>query len=411
MGEISDMLEKDPASVIADYKPTDEEGEEEEPKKEDEPKEEPKKEPKVEEPKAEEPKAEEPKEEPKAEEPKEEPAPPSRIEILSEVLGQDFEDEDEISEAVRSYKEKAESYQTVKQELDDLKAGIDPVELGFIANETEWKRQIALKQFPDYDPALITRVMKEGSEKLGDLEAIRLHRMLSDPDVYESTSDVDILLKKELGLEADESIVLDDLDRTQQLQLKKLGKDARKIFANVKDSVKLPEKVSLDEKQKEAEKSAKEFQNKNLPLWKRELKDVPKQLDSIQFSYVDPESKEEVKLFTYEIDASFREEVKKVMPQVAEMLSKTEHTSKAAKAEMDKIAKTLKDKYYNDNRDKIMFAYKNKLEKELADKEHKESHNPKEPNLTEKDTAEKAPQQKSKEKAEADILSRANYEQ
>ena len=328
---------------------------------------------------------------------------PDRLKIASELFGQEFDDEETVAETIRSLKERDTQYQQMASELEELKAGVDPLQ--FFVSEDEYKRQQMLKQFPDYDPMLITRVSREDISKLSDLDAIRLHRRLKDSDVYQYDSDVDLLLKKELGLDADEDINPDEFDRSSQVQLKKMGKDARRDFEKIRAEVKMPERVDLIAKKAEEQKAYEDHIATQKPLWERAVRDLPKELNKVEFKYTDPESKEEVVLYEHEIDDSFRKEVAKVLPQAVELLSKSgkDYSKQTEKEEVTKIINTLKQKYVSDNMGKIMFAFRNKSAKEAADKEHEESHNPKKPNLSEAPVKQKTSQQLSKEKAEAII--------
>ena len=412
MSEITEMIENNPEEALGNYKKPAGKPAEEKPAEEnveDKPTEVKEEKPKEEKPEEKKPDGEgaveeKPSEEkPKAEEPKALDAPDT-LSVVSNLLGQEFNTADEVSEYIRSLKEKETVLEELQRKYQELESGVDPLQ--FFVNETEYKRQIALKQFPDYDPTLITKVMQEGSDKLKDLDAVRLHRRLTDPDVYESDADVDVLLRKELGVDADEEIDVTELDRTQLLQLKKFGKEARRDFAKVHSELKMPEKVDVKGQKEEALRALTEKQDTQRKLWKPALKDLTKELDKIEFKYTDPETKEEVVLYTHEIDKDFVREVEKVLPQMADLLVErgVEYNRTAEKEEKAKMVGALKNKYLAENVNKIMFAYGKQVEKNHADKQHKESHNPREPNLQERPTEEKSVTQSSKEKLEADIL-------
>ncbi len=392
MGQISDMLEKDPSSVIEGYKKPDVEPEAViEPEKVVEPE-------KVTNP--------EKKDEPeKVIEPekKETVVPIDKLKIASEFFGEEFDSEEKITETIRSLKEKQSEADKLRKELDELKSGIDPA--GFFINEAEYRRQLLLKQFPQYDPELVTRVVLKDVDKMDDLEAIRLYRRLSRPNVYKTDANVDLMLKKELGLESDSAIDLSVADETTQLMVKDLGETARTEFNKIKNSVKLPDKVNLEERKAKELSDKKASFDRNKPLWERALKDVPKEFEKMGFKYTDPETKQEITLYDHEIEEAFKKEVEKSMEKVSELLAQSrEWSGKTEKEEIGKIIFALKTKYLSENVNKIMYAFKKKTEKELSDKLHEEIHNPQKPNLNEKPTAEKSDTQKSKEKVENDIL-------
>jgi hypothetical protein len=386
MGLISDMLEKDPSSVIEGYKKPEVEPERvvepekvTNPEKNDEPE-------KVIEP-----------------EKKETVVPIDKLKIASEFFGEDFDSEEKITETIRSLKEKQSEADKLRKELDELKSGIDPA--GFFVNEAEYRRQLLLKQFPQYDPELVTRVVLKDVDKMDDLEAIRLYRRLSRPNVYRTDANVDLMLKKELGLESDSAIDLSVADETTQLMVKDLGETARTEFNKIKNSVKLPDKVNLEERKAKELSDKKASFDRNKPLWERALKDVPGDFDKMEFKYTDPGTNQEITLYDHEIEADFKKEVEKAMEKVSELLAQNHEWSiKTEKEEIGKIKLALKTKYLSENVNKIMYAFKKKTEKELSDKLHEEIHNPQKPNLNEKPIAEKSDTQKSKEKVENDIL-------
>jgi len=329
-----------------------------------------------------------------------------RIKYVSELLEGDFDSEETIKETLRSLKEKATTYEQVLSELNELKSGIDPRQ--FFVSEAEMKRQLMLKQFPDYDPLLITKVVKDDFSQMSELEAIRLHKRLTEPDIYQYDSDVDLLLKKELGLDLEEEISVAELDRASQLQVRKMAKEAKQTFAKINAEVKVPDKVNLEaEKQKQLE-SIKAKEDAQRPLWSRAVKDLPDKLEKIEFKYTDPETKQEINLYEYAIDEDYRRQVEKSLTQVAELLVKSgkEYSATVERQEVEKMVGALKQKYVTDNIGKIMFAYQKTIEKRLADKKHEEDHNPRKPEIKESPTGQKPEAQAYMDKFEKEFLAR-----
>jgi hypothetical protein len=387
MGQISDMLEKDPALAIEGYvKPTPEpekpiETEHKEPEK-----------PVV------------PDKNIEPEKPKETVVPVDRLKIVSELFGENFDSEETATTTYRSLKEIKTEKEKLQKEYDELKAGVDPA--GFFVNESEYHRQLLLKQFPQYDSELITRVVTKDTGKMDDLEAIRLYRKLKDSDIYQSDSQVDLLLKKELEIEGDEPIDLSQADETTKLIVRKLGKDAKMEFENIKKAVKIPDKINLEERKQKALKDQSGKEAKNKPLWEHALKDLPGKLDKMEFKYTDPETKQEVVVYTHEVEEGYRKEIEKAISKTAENMAKAglEYSPKAEKEELAKFENALKLKYLKENVNKMMYALKKKTEKELSDKVHEEVDNPSKPNLQERPVVEKSATQQSKENLENDIL-------
>jgi len=329
-----------------------------------------------------------------------------RIKYVSELLEGDFDSEETIKETLRSLKEKATTYEQVLSELNELKSGIDPRQ--FFVSEAEMKRQLMLKQFPDYDPLLITKVVKDDFSQMSELEAIRLHKRLTEPDIYQYDSDVDLLLKKELGIDPEEEISVGDLDRASQLQIKKMAKEAKQTFAKINTEVKIPERINVEaEKQKQLD-AIRQKQDTQRPLWNRAVKDLPAKLENIEFKYTDPDTKQEQVLFEYAIDEGYRKQVEKSLEQVAELLVKSgkEYSLASEKQETEKMISALKQKYVTDNMGKIMFAYQKSIEKRLADKHHEEVHNPRKPEVKEAPVGQKTDKQAYMDKFEKEFMER-----
>jgi hypothetical protein len=341
---------------------------------------------------------------PEKPEPPKEVVTPDKVKIASELFGQEFENEEKVTETIRSLREWETKYTQAQQEIDELKAGIDPRQ--FFVSDAELERQLLLKQFPQYDPVLITKVIAQDLAKMADVDAIRLHHRLTAPEIYQSDEDVDLLLKKELGIDSEESIVSTELDRTTQLQIKKMARDARNEFGDIRSKIKLPEKIDLKAKKAEADAATKARQDKVRPICQQALQGMPAKLDKLEFTHVDPETKQNISLYEHSIEDSFRKEVQDVLPHAVEMMVKSgkDYTVQMVTEELNVMIGRLKQKYLVDNVNKIMFAFMRKLEKQFADKEHEEAHNPQKPNLQEAPQAQKTPAQLSKEKAEADIL-------
>ena len=385
MPSVTEMLEQTPEEAIAGYKkPATEESQPpaEAPPAEDTPKETP----------------------PEKTEPPKEVVTPDKVKVASELFGQEFENEEKVTETIRSLKEWETKYTQAQQEIDELKAGIDPRQ--FFVSDAELERQLLLKQFPQYDPVLITKVIAQDTAKMADVDAIRLHHRLTAPEIYQSDEDVDLLLKKELGIDSEENIVSTELDRTTQLQIKKMARDARNEFGDIRSKIKLPEKIDLKAKKAEADAATKARQDKIRPICQQALQGMPAKLDKLEFTHVDPETKQNISLYEHSIEDSFRKEVQDVLPHAVEMMVKSgkDYTVQMVTEELNAMVGRLKQKYLVDNVNKIMFAFMRKLEKQFADKEHEEAHNPQKPNLQEAPQAQKTPAQLSKEKAEADIL-------
>ena len=246
-------------------------------------------------------------------------------------------------------------------------------------------------KYPDYDPSILTKVVTSDLAKLDPIAVIGLDLQLEYGDVYETSEDVAAAIQEKYNLE--EGTPLDELERKDKLRIKKDAKDAIKKFAELKNSIELPEKVDLEAKRKETfDASIKE--------WEPFLKDsLIKGLDKVEFEFKTKEGKE---TFEFEIDKGFKEMIKSKLDVVGNDLAK--RNTKFSEEAKQAMINSYKQFYIQNNLPKIMEAYANGKIGKLSDKEFKELHNPKP--LSKKQAPEKGAktsQEISREKAEADI--------
>lgn len=110
------------------------------------------------------------------------------LEIINKTLGSQFKDEEEFKgvysklseyeKSLNEYKTREETeWKKLKEDndnyvktLSELEATVDP--MTFFANESEYKRQQLLKEFPDYDTNLISDIISGRIKEYNDIDVL-----------------------------------------------------------------------------------------------------------------------------------------------------------------------------------------------------------------------------------------------
>jgi len=367
MGFIQDQLDKDPSSVLLDGVELTKKEEAVEPGK------------KVEDVK--------PDADKKVEEPEKNveivPTPEfDKKKFITSIFDQEFDDETQAAEHYRSLKQSATETEAYKKKIEELEAGLDP--LKYFANENEYKRQMLLKQFPEYDPQLLTTITVGDLDKLSPIDIIALKYQLKDPDIYKSKESALKVINKTFGY--DPELTFEEQDEVTQLEILKSAKEAKKDFNEIKSKISLPEKVDLkavNEKQA-AENLAKQ---ETLKVQLRPLLEtIPLKLkdEKITLKDIAADGSETV-VFEYQIDDDYIKEVEKEITKTTEVLAQRGVDLNAMQKNkiLEDTVKQLKDTYVAKNIDKVLKAFKTKLDKDYADREVNEYHNPRRPSQQE----------------------------
>lgn len=323
------------------------------------------------------------------------------LEFLNSSLGTEHTSRDDVLAV--GYKERLIELNNLSNSVTELTSNndkltkankellekIDP--LKFFANEDEYRRQQLLISHPDYDPATLSRVVNSDLEKLSPIEVLRLKIQLQDGDIYKTTQEVDEAIEDEYDVELTDGF--DEIESRKKNKILKNAKMARKEFLELKQGVKLPEKVDYDKQKQEAFDKSKDQWS---PFFKE---DFIKALGKIEFTTKTKDGKVE-KVFEFKVDEGYHKSINEKIDGIIETIAKrnVEFTKEGKQA----IIKEFKDYYLKNNILKIMDAYANDKITQMDEEQFKKLQNPKP--VSKKEAPEsKTSAEKSKEKAEKEI--------
>lgn len=360
------------------------------------PQEAPTEEPVAEEPKVEEPKAEEPKEEPKVEE-----AGSQQFDFaaFNEKIGRNYESLDDVKADLdkptmeSEYNETKEALDKVQAELDELAKlneqlvqQTDPY--SYFSDDNALKASVFKKQYPKKDVGIIEKVFAtEDLSSIDDLEMVKMGWKFNSSKSLGTDAKIEAAIKEELN--ADPDAPLSELSDTAQVRLAKMANEYRGAFDQMRQDVKLPERVNLEELKSQIKESEESRLKTLTEGWSGIAESALKETTKIQVPIGEPKEGEEQRFFDWDLGAPPQEDVDRLKENYIQM--GLDPTGDAADLFQESLNLSLISKHLP----QIMQKYEDDIvarkEKERLD----ETHNP-EP-LKDSERAERSAKEKEKE--------------
>lgn len=320
----------------------------------------------------------------------------------STLLGSQFQSKDEaeasIKEVFTKYnelKDLPEKYTQAQQEVESYKAkyqqiseAVDP--LKYFSKPESYIREQLLIKYPDYDPSALTKAIT--STDLSPIEALIVGRKLNDGDIYKTDADAIADIEETYGIDLSEEF--DQLPAAKRNAILKEAKSYKQKFAELKNSVELPQALNPETVAQERTEQLRQQQDTLKQSWKPFVETLTNHLDKVAIN------KGEETVFEFAIDDAFKAELAKRTNDTLEFLAQRglpfDDNAKAA------LVGELKQTYLMNNLPTILERYASDKIAAMDEATFKELHNPKPANQAQDNPARTA-LDKSREAAEQQI--------
>jgi len=313
------------------------------------------------------------KETPKAEEPSDdnkEDVSTEEKDILStinEKYGTSFKDEEELKSAFSNEKisNTEEELKKANEIISDLKEKSSWK--NYFNNESEYKQHLFKKQYGnEVNPSVASEIVDIDLDKVSELDVLILEQLVNTPNIRGGREGAKQLvlsnyLSKDEMEDEDFDIKSIDSKSLDDISYNKMLSDANRVKRDLKklQDISIPDEIDFI-----AEKE--NLQSKLKDEWTPEVENILK--DYNEFSL----EKHGIK---HSVDDSFKNEIKDSLLDIG--VGSGKPPSDINKSEISEFVKMA---YLERNLDSILESYKNDITKELEDKYHKETHNPKQSN-------------------------------
>ena len=333
---------------------------------------------------------------------------------LKSIFDQDFEKDEDAIEHYRSLKTNAEKAAELEAQVAAKEAErqklVDEYEDTFKQkynlNDNEIRRLLILKEYPDSDPNLLTKVITTDYTKAikdNPIEVLIAKVRLDDPDIFDNDEDAEAEVYRMFGVDLNEKkkdengdvelyedgtpkYVYKDQDGTIDLSSKakammKAAKEANKHFEEIRNKIPIPEKTNLAEAKEKLTKEQEEKINRLKSQWEPTFKNLPdKALGKIKFERKTEDGKKSEVFFEFDVDENFKKEAAKVLMEtdLKNFVSTgTEYSKDVEQAFVGKATESLQNRYLPKQTVTAMLtSFENQLRKKWADELHEELHNP-----------------------------------
>jgi hypothetical protein len=334
---------------------------------------------------------------------------------FKEKLGIDYEDDEK-------FKERYSSLTIAEQKAAELESQIaakdaerqkltieyeDTFKKKYNLNDNEIRRLLILKEYPDSDPNLLTKVITTDYTKAvkeDPLEVLIAKVRLDDPDIFDNDEDAEAEVYRMFHIDLNEkkkdedgNVETDDdgkpiylykdkdgtitipTDKVKAMQ--KAAKEANKKFEEIRNKIPIPDKTNLAEEKAKLTKDEEDKINRLTNQWTPTFKNLPdKALGKIKFERKTEDGKKSEVFFEFDVDENFKKEAAKVLMEtdLKNFVSRgTEYSKEVEQAFVGKATESLQNRYLTKQTVTAMLtAFETQLRKKIADEEHDTLHNP-----------------------------------
>jgi len=348
-------------------------------------------------------------EEPLAPEPPKEPEPEPQVEqiqksgldleFLSELIGKKFESEDQVKDAFNKPTKESEYEELNKQHLDLsekyelLLEQQDPSK--YFSSDAAMKLELFKKQNPKRDPAVAQTIFStEDLSQVDDIEMVKLGYKFNNAKLKGSEKDIEAAIAEELGVDPDTPVK--EWPATAQIRLSNKASEFRDNFDNLKEGVKLPERINIDELKSQRDQAAKDQLQSLQDGWTKTAQEVLSATNNIKVPIGEPAEGEEQEYFTWDLGAAPKKDVEDLKEQYISLGLDPDGVAKGTFKEALNMA--LMNKYSS----VIMHKYREDIISRQKEQHLTETHNP-EP-LKDAERTETSPEQTARDERTAFAL-------
>jgi len=297
----------------------------------------------------------------------------------------------ELKDLPEKYSQTQQELEAAKAKAAELSTSVDP--LKYFANKDGYIREQLLIKHPEFDPAVVSKIVSSDLEGLSPIETLIIGRRLKDGDIYKSDTDAIADIEETYGIDLSEEF--DSLTPAKQNAIRKEAKTLKGEFSEIKNSVTLPEAVNPNELATKKSEELRQLQDGLKQGWKPIVEALPSMLDKVQVTNGDKV------LFEYAIDDAFKADIAKRVNETVDFLAKngTEINDNAKAA----LVNEVKQAYLHQNIGSIMERYAQDKIAAMDEATFRELHNSSPANTAEAKAA-KSRMDTSKEAAENELL-------
>jgi len=297
----------------------------------------------------------------------------------------------ELKDLPEKYSQTQQELEAAKAKAAELSTSVDP--LKYFANKDGYIREQLLIKHPEFDPAVVSKIVSSDLEGLSPIETLIIGRRLKDGDIYKSDTDAIADIEETYGIDLSEEF--DSLTPAKQNAIRKEAKTLKGEFSEIKNSVTLPEAVNPNELATKKSEELRQLQDGLKQGWKPIVEALPSLLDKVQVTNGDKV------LFEYAIDDAFKADIAKRVNDTVDFLAKngTEINDNAKAA----LVNEVKQAYLHQNLGAIMERYAQDKIAAMDEATFRELHNSSPANTAEAKAA-KSRMDTSKEAAENELL-------
>ena len=193
-------------------------------------------------------------------------------------------------------------------------------------NDNEIRRLLILKEYPDSDPSLLTKVITTDYTKAikeDPMEVLIAKVRLDDPDIFDNDEDAEAEVYRMFNIDLNEKVkdedgtvetyedgtpkyvykdkdgVIDLSSKTKAMQ--KAAKEANKKFEEIRNKIPIPDKTNLEAEKAKLTKEQEETINRLTNQWTPTFKNLPdKALGKIKFERKTEDGKKSEVFFEFE---------------------------------------------------------------------------------------------------------------
>jgi hypothetical protein len=310
---------------------------------------------------------------------------------IKNTLEYEYDDENQFKERWSSLTQAEQKAAELELEVEKHKKTLEEADSFYRdkygLTDNEIRRLQIIKEFPDSDATLLTKVITSDFSKTykeDPIKVLTLQTMLKDSDIFDNEADAEKDVYRQFGIDTENvdengSIVIPE-DKIKALQ--KAAKNANREFDEIRNKIPIPEKTNLVAKKEEENKAIEENKTRLKNQWQSTFNNLAdKALTKIKFEReVEKDGKKSKQVvFEFDVDENFRKEAASILKK--EGLERfiqtgTEYSKDSEQKVVEMTSNRLRADYISKHFDEILLARENALLKEWADKEHEELHNP-----------------------------------
>lgn len=295
------------------------------------------------------------------------------VETLNKFLNKEFESEEQAKEALTQPSMKTE-YEEAQQKLAELQSKYDVLTeqldpMSYFSSEEAMKLEAFKKQYPKKDASIAQKIFsQEDLSAVSDLDMVKMGRKFSNPKLPGTEKDLEDALALEFGEEAETPV--EEWSKAAQIRMATVAGEYRDQFETMKQGVKLPEVVNIEELRNQRQKASEEQKAQITEAWNKHSKEIANDTKVLKVPVGTPKEGEEQKFFEWDLGKPPQAEADHLAKSYATVGAPMNDETKAA------FQRSLQMSLLEANLPQILQKYGDDLEARKEEAHLKETHNP-----------------------------------